>query len=71
MFGITTITFNGYFLGTCFAYTAGLFVTFFTQGAYSVQALMGDVFGGLVAILITDLIATMVWNLKKSMEEED
>lgn len=71
MFGITTITFNGYFLGTAFAYIFGMFVTFFTQGTYSVQMLWGDVCGGLVAILITDLIATMVWNLKKSMEEED
>ena len=70
MFGITTITFNGYFLGTCFAYIAGLFVTFFTQGAYSVQALMGDVVGGLIAVVLTDLIATAVWNLKKSFEED-
>ena len=70
MFGITTITFNGYFLGTCFAYIAGLFVTFFTQGAYSVQALMSDVVGGLIAIVLTDLIATAVWNLKKSFEED-
>ena len=71
MFGITTITFNSYFLGTCFAYVAGLFVTFFTQGAYSVQALMGDVFGGLICVLFTDLVATLVWNIKKSMDEED
>ena len=70
MFGITTITFNGYFLGTYFAYIAGLFVTFFTQGAYSVQALMGDVVGGLIAVVLTDLIATAVWNLKKSFEED-
>ena len=70
MFGITTITFNGYFLGTCFAYIAGLFVTFFTHGAYSVQVLMGDVVGGLIAIVLTDLIATAVWNLKKSFEED-
>ena len=71
MFGFTTITFNGYFLGTCIAYIAGLFATFFTHGAYSVQALMGDVFGGLFCILFTDLIATTVWNIKKFMDEED
>lgn len=70
MFGLTTITFNGYFLGTCIAYIAGLFATFFTHGAYSVQALMGDVFSGLFCILLTDLIATAVWNYKKSLEED-
>ena len=71
MFGITTITFNGYFLGTCVTYIVGLFVTFFSQGAYSMQMLTVDVLGGLVCVLFTDLIATMVWNIKKTMNEED
>jgi hypothetical protein len=71
MFGITTITFNGYFLGACITYIVGLFVTFFSQGAYSMQMLTGDVIGGLVAVLFTDLVATLVWNIKKSMDEED
>ena len=71
MFGITTITFNGYFLGACVTYIVGLFVTFFSQGAYSMQMLTGDVLGGLVCVLFTDLIATMVWNIKKTMNEED
>lgn len=70
MFGITTITFNGYFLGVGFTYIAGLFATFFTQGAYSMKMLTGDVLGGLVCVLLTDLIATAVWNLKKSLEED-
>ena len=71
MFGITTITFNGYFLGVCVTYMVGLFVTFFSQGAYSMQMLTVDVLGGLVCVLFTDLIATMVWNIKKTMNEED
>lgn len=71
MFGITTITFNGYFLGACVTYIVGLFVTFFSQGAYSMQMLTVDVLGGLVCVLFTDLIATMVWNIKKTMNEED
>ena len=71
MFGITTITFNGYFLGACVTYMVGLFVTFFSQGAYSMQMLTVDVLGGLVCVLFTDLIATMVWNIKKTMNEED
>ena len=70
MFGITTITFNGYFLGACITYIAGLFVTFFSQGTYSMQMLTVDVLGGLVCVLFTDLIATMVWNYKKSLEED-
>ena len=71
MFGITTITFNGYFLSACVTYIVGLFVTFFSQGAYSMQMLTVDVLGGLVCVLFTDLIATMVWNIKKTMNEED
>ena len=71
MFGITSITFNGYFLGACITYMVGLFVTFFSQGAYSMQMLTGDVLGGLVCVLFTDLAATMVWNIKKTMNEED
>ncbi len=71
MFGITTITFNGYFLGACITYIVGLFVTFFSQGAYSMKMLTGDVLGGLICVLFTDLVATMVWNIKKSMDEED
>ena len=71
MFGITTITFNGYFLGACVTYIVGLFVTFFSQGTYSMQMLTVDVLGGLVCVLFTDLIATMVWNIKKTMNEED
>ena len=71
MFGITTVSFNGYFLGAIFAYLIGSFATFFTHGAYSVQMLWGDILGGLVCVLFTDLIATMVWNIKKSMDEED
>ena len=71
MFGITTITFNGYFLGACVTYMVGLFVTFFSQGAYSMQMLTVDVLGGLVCVLFTDLIATMVWNIKNTMNEED
>lgn len=70
MFGLTTITFNGYFLGTCFAYIFGIFTTFFTQGAYSMEMLMGDICGGFIAILFTDLVATTVWNFKKSYEED-
>lgn len=70
MFGITTISFNGYFLGAVFAYLVGSFTTFFTHGAYSVQMLWGDILGGLFCILLTDLIATAVWNLKKSLEED-
>lgn len=70
MFGITTISFNGYFLGTVFAYLIGSFTTFFTHGAYSVQMLWGDILGGLVAVLFTDLVATAVWNYKKSLEED-
>lgn len=70
MFGITTISFNGYFLGVVFAYLVGSFTTFFTHGAYSVQMLWGDILGGLFCILLTDLIATAVWNLKKSLEED-
>lgn len=71
MFGITTISFNGYFLGSMFAYLVGSFTTFFTNGAYSVQMLWGDILGGLVCVLFTDLVATLVWNIKKSMNEED
>ena len=71
MFGITSITFNGYFLGACVTYIVGLFVTFFSQGAYSMQMLTGDVIGGLVAVLFTDLVATLVWNIKKSMNDEE
>jgi hypothetical protein len=71
MFGITTISFNGYFLGSMFAYLVGSFTTFFTHGAYSVQMLWGDILGGLVCVLFTDLVATLVWNIKKSMNEED
>lgn len=71
MFGITTISFNGYFLGSMFAYLIGSFTTFFTHGAYSVQMLWGDILGGLVCVLFTDLVATLVWNIKKSMNEED
>lgn len=70
MFGITSISFSGYFLGTIFAYIFGLFVTFFTHGGYSVQTLFADVVGGLVCILFTDIVATAVWNLKKSFEED-
>lgn len=70
MFGITTITFSGYFLGTMFAYLVGSFTTFFTHGAYSVQMLWGDILGGLFCVLLTDLIATAVWNYKKSLEED-
>lgn len=70
MFGITTISFNGYFLGSVFAYLIGSFTTFFTHGAYSVQMLWSDILGGLFCILLTDLIATAVWNLKKSLEED-
>lgn len=70
MFGITSIGFSGYFLGTCFAYICGIFTTFFTRGAYSMEMLMGDVFGGLFCVLFTDLVATTVWNLKKSFEED-
>lgn len=71
MFGITTISFNSYFLGSMFAYLVGSFTTFFTHGAYSVQMLWGDILGGLVCVLFTDLVATLVWNIKKSMNEED
>lgn len=71
MFGITSISFSGYFLGTVFAYIIGSFTTFFTHGTYSVQMLWGDIIGGLVAVLITDMIATQVWNIKKAMEEEE
>ena len=71
MFKLTTITFNGYFLGTVFAYLIGSFITFFTHGTYSVQMLWGDLLGGLVCILFSDMIATQVWNIKKAMEEED
>ena len=71
MFGITSISFFGYFLGACVTYIVGLFVTFFSQGAYSMQMLTVDVLGGLVCVLFTDLIATMVWNIKKTMNEED
>lgn len=71
MFGITTISFNGYFLGSMFAYLIGSFTTFFTHGAYSVQMLWGDILGSLVCVLFTDLVATLVWNIKKSMNEED
>ena len=70
MFGITTITFNGYFLGTMFAYLIGSFITFFTHGGYNIQMLWSDVFGGLVCILFTDIVATMVWNYKKFLEED-
>ena len=70
MFGITTITFSGYFLGTVFAYLIGSFTSFFTHGAYSVAMLWGDICGGLFCILLTDLIATAVWNYKKSLEED-
>ena len=70
MFGITTITFNGYFLGNMMFYIAGLFVTFFSKGGYSMQALFSDMFWGTWCILLTDLIATAVWNLKKSLEED-
>lgn len=70
MFGITTITFSGYFLGTVFFYLLGSFTSFFTHGAYSVAMLWGDIYGGLFCILLTDLITTMVWNYKKSLEED-
>lgn len=70
MFGITTISFSGYFLGTVFAYLIGSFTSFFTHGAYSVAMLWGDISGGLFCILLTDLIATAVWNYKKSLEED-
>ena len=71
MFGITTITFNGYFLGLMCAYLIGSFATFFTHGTYSVQMLWCDLLGGLVCVLFTDIVATLVWNIKISMEEED
>ena len=71
MFGITSISFSGYFLGLVFAYLIGSFTNFFTHGAYSVQMLWGDLLGGLVCVLLTDLIATTVWNYKKYLEEED
>ena len=70
MFGITTISFNGYFLGNMMFYIVGLFVTFFSKGGYSMQALFSDMFWGTWCILLTDLIATAVWNLKKSLEED-
>ena len=70
MFGITTITFNGYFLGNMMFYIVGLFVTFFSKGGYSMQTLFSDMFWGTWCILLTDLIATAVWNLKKSLEED-
>ena len=70
MFGITTITFNGYFLGNMMFYIVGLFITFFSKGGYSMQALFSDMFWGTWCILLTDLIATAVWNLKKSFEED-
>ena len=71
MLGITSISFNGYFLGLVFAYLVGSFTTFFTHGAYSVQMLWGDLLGGLFCVLFTDIVATLVWNIKKSMDEED
>lgn len=67
---MTTIRPTYYFLGAMMFYVCGLFVTFFSQGAYSMQALISDTVGGTVCILITDLIATMVWNYKKSLEED-
>lgn len=71
MFGITSISFSGYFLGTVFAYLIGSFTTFFTHGTYSVQMLLTDVLGGLICVLFTDIVATLVWNIKKSMGEEE
>ena len=71
MYNITSISFSGYFLGTVFAYIIGSFTTFFTHGAYSVQMLWGDIRGGLICVLLTDLIATAVLNIKKAMEEEE
>ena len=68
---MTTIRPTYYFLGAMMFYVCGLFVTFFSQGAYSMQMLTVDVLGGLVCVLFTDLIATMVWNIKKTMNEED
>lgn len=70
MFGLTTITFSGYFLGNAMFYVCGLFVTFFSKGAYSMQALFSDMFWGTWCVLLTDLIATAVWNYKKSLEED-
>ena len=70
MFGLTTITFNGYFLGNMVFYVCGLFVTFFSHGAYSMEILLSDMVWGTVCVLLTDLIATAVWNLKKSLEED-
>ena len=67
---MTTIRPTYYFLGAMMFYVCGLFITFFSQGAYSMQALISDTVGGMVCILITDLIATMVWNYKKSLEED-
>ena len=67
---MTTIRPTYYFLGAMMFYVCGLFVTFFSQGAYSMQALISDTVGGMVCILITDLIATTVWNYKKSLEED-
>ena len=67
---MTTIRPTYYFLGAMMFYVCGLFVTFFSQGAYSMQALISDMVGGTVCILITDLIATAVWELKKALEED-
>lgn len=70
MFGLTTITFSGYFLGNAMFYICGLFVNFFSQGAYSMQTILSDMLWGTWCILLTDLIATAVWNYKKSLEED-
>ena len=71
MFGITSISFNGYFLGICGAYIIGLFVTFFTHGNYSMAMLFTDVFGGAFCILLTDLVGTFAWNLRKFLNGEE
>lgn len=67
---MTTIRSTYYFLGAMMFCVCGLFITFFSHGAYSMQALVSDVVGGTVCILITDLIATAVWELKKALEED-
>lgn len=67
---MTTIRPIYYFLGVMIFYVCGLFVTFFSQGAYSMQALLSDVVGGTACILMTDLIVTAVWELKKALEED-
>lgn len=67
---MTTIRPTYYFLGAMMFCVCGLFVTFFSHGAYSMQALVSDVVSGTVCIFITDLIATAVWELKKALEED-